>query len=117
GLRPTRAGGGRVRGTTAEGKPSCAAFDRGQGRLIWLSVPHGLTIGRQAHPTLPRLFAHLTRGLMPVEVRGDVQWLVNKNATGWMVALLNPAGAAKPPQGITPTGYRQHRPTPIPPQR
>ena len=94
---------------TPEGKPFCSAFDRGQGRLIWLSVPHGLTIGRQAHPVLPRLFAHLTRGLMPVEVRGDVEWLVNKNAAGWMITLLNPAGAAKPQQGITPTDYRENR--------
>jgi hypothetical protein len=108
-IRPIKADAGRVLAETPEGKPLCAAFDRGQGRLIWLSVPHGLTIGRQAHPTLPRLFAHLTRGLMPVEVRGDVQWLVNKNSTGWMVTLLNPAGASKPQQGITPTDYRENR--------
>jgi hypothetical protein len=46
---------------------------------------------------------------MPVEVQGDVQWLVNRNATGWMVTLLNPAGQAKPQQGITPTDYRENR--------
>jgi hypothetical protein len=108
-FRPINVEGGRALATTSEGKPFCAAFDRGQGRLILLSVPHGLTIGRQAHPVLPRLFAHLTRGLMPVEVRGDVQWLVNKNATGWIVTLLNPAGASKPQQGITPTDYRENR--------
>jgi hypothetical protein len=108
-FRPIKADGGRVLGTTPDGKPICAAFERGQGRLIYLTVPHGLTIGKQAHPVLPRLFAHLARGLMPVEVRGDVQWLINKNATGWMVTLLNPAGAAKPQQGITPTDYRENR--------
>jgi hypothetical protein len=99
----------RVLAMTHDGKAFCRAFDRGQGRLIVLSVPHGLTIGRQTHPVLPRLFVHLTRGLMPVEVRGDVQWLVNRNATGWMITLLNPAGQMKPQQGITPTDYRENR--------
>jgi len=107
--RPIDTSGGRALASTSDGQVFCAAFDRGQGRLIYLSVPHGLTIGRQAHPVLPRLFAHLSRGLMPVEVKGDVQWLLNKNATGWMVTLLNPAGQAKPQQGITPTDYRENR--------
>jgi hypothetical protein len=51
----------------------------------------------------------LTRGLMPVEVEGEVEWLVNRTSDGWLVTLLNPAGRAKPQQGITPTDYRQNR--------
>jgi hypothetical protein len=101
--------GGRPLATTPDGKTFCAAFDRGQGRLIYLAVPHGLTITRNIHSVVPRLFAHLTRGLMPLEVRGDVQWLVNRTNTGWMVTLLNPAGQAKPQHGITPTDYRENR--------
>ena len=101
--------GGRPLATTPDGKTFCAAFDRGKGRLIYLAVPHGLTIARDAHPTVPRLFAHLTRGLMPIEVRGDVQWLVNRTNTGWMVTLLNQAGQVKPQQGITATDYRENR--------
>ena len=46
---------------------------------------------------------------MPIEVDGDVEWLVNRNETGWMVTLLNPAGQDKPQQGITPTDYRENR--------
>jgi hypothetical protein len=46
---------------------------------------------------------------MPIEVHGDVQWLVNKNARGWMVTLINPSGQTKPQQGITPTDYRENR--------
>ena len=66
---------GKPLAITADGKVFCAAFDRGQGRLIVLSVPRGLGIDRTAVPVVPQLFAHLTRGLMPVEVRGDVEWL------------------------------------------
>ena len=107
--RPLTEKGARALATTPAGDVFCAAVDRGKGRLIYLAVPHGLSIGRQALPVLPRLLAHLTRGLMPVEVEGGVEWLVNRTATGWLVTLLNPAGQAKPQQGITPTDYRENR--------
>jgi hypothetical protein len=102
--------GGRPLATTESGDVFCAAFDRGQGRLIYLSVPHGLSIAKQAVPALPRLLAHLTRGLMPFEVDGDVEWLVNRTNRGWAITLLNPAGQDKPQQGILPTDFRQNRP-------
>ncbi|MBY0525849.1 MAG: hypothetical protein K2R98_20825 [Gemmataceae bacterium] len=101
--------GGRALATTAEGKVFCAAFERGKGRLIYLAVPRGLSISRHAIPVVPRLFAHLTRGLTPVEVVGDVEWLLNRTDKGWTVTLLNPAGQPKPQQGILPTDYRENR--------
>lgn len=96
-------------GSTPEGKPFCVAMDRGAGRLVYLTIPRGLGMDRSIHPAVPRLFAHLTRGLMPVEVEGDVEWLVNRTAGGWLVTLMNPAGQAKPQHGITPTDYRENR--------
>lgn len=101
--------GGRALATTSDGKAFCSAFDRGKGRLVYLSVPRGLSIGKQAVPVVARLFAHLTRGLMPVEVDGDVEWMINRTDKAWLVTLLNPAGALKPQQGITPTDYRENR--------
>ena len=103
------ASGGRNLATTESGDVFCAAFDRGRGRLVVLSVPHGLSIGRQAVPVVARLIGHLSRGLMPIEVSGDVEWLVNRTTDGWLVTLLNPAGQAKPQQGITPTDFRENR--------
>jgi len=99
----------KVLARTPDGASFCASEDRGRGRLIYLSVPHGLGINREAHPVLARLLAHLTRGLMPVEVEGDVEWLVSRSDKGWLVTLLNPAGQLKPQQGITPTDYRENR--------
>jgi hypothetical protein len=101
--------GGMTLATTADGKVFCTATDQGKGRLIYLAVPRGLGIDRQALPVLPRLLAHLSRGLMPVEVHGDVEWLVNRTKTGWAVTLLNPAGQLKPQQGILPTDTRENR--------
>lgn len=108
-FRPIDLGAGRAVATTADGKAFCAAIDRGQGRLVYLSVPRGLGIDREAVPVVARLFAHLSRGLMPVEVEGDVEWFVNRTAKGWAVTLLNPAGQDKPQQGIKPTDYRKNR--------
>jgi hypothetical protein len=106
---PTTKDGWKPLAQTATGDTFCAALDRGKGRLIDLAVPHGMSISRQALPVLPRLFLHLTRGLMPVDVAGDVEWLVNRTATGYAVTLLNPAGQIKPQQGITATDYRENR--------
>ncbi len=101
---------GRALAKTADGKTFCAAFDRGQGRLIYFSVPRGLSITRQALPVLPRLIAHLRQGLMPVEVQGDVEWSLNRTDAGsWLVTLMNPAGQLKPQQGILPTDFRENR--------
>jgi hypothetical protein len=101
--------GGQALATTPDGKCFCAAYDRGKGRLIVLSVPQGLGIDKSAHPVVARLMAHLTSGQTPVRVDGDVEWMLNRTATGWIVTLFNPAGQDKPQQGITPTDYRQNR--------
>jgi len=111
--RPILASGGRPLAVTPGGSCFSAAFDRGQGRLIYLGVPYGLGLDRQAVPVLPRLIAHLSRGLMPIEVEGDVEWLVNRTERGWAVTLLNPAGQPKPQQGIVPTDFRESRPVVI----
>ena len=98
-----------VLASTPEGAPVCVAIDRGQGRIVYLAVPYGMSIGKQASPIVARLLAHLTRGLMPVEVDGDVQWMVNRTRDSWVVTLLNPAGQHKPQQGLTPTDFRENR--------
>jgi hypothetical protein len=108
-FRPITAEGARALARTPDGKCFCAALDRGRGRIVYLAVPHGLGIDRQVQPVVPRLIAHLSRGLMPVEVLGDVEWLVNRTAQGWLVTLLNPAGQLKPQQGIHPTDFRENR--------
>jgi len=96
--------------TTRDGKVFCAAFDVGRGRIILVSTPRGLGIDRSLHPVVARVMGHVTRGLMPVEVDGDVNWMVNQASEGkWLVTLLNPYGQDKPQQGITATDYRQNR--------
>lgn len=107
--RPIQNDQGKALAATEDGDVLCTMSDRGLGRLIFWTVPRGLSIGGQSHPILARLIAHLSRGLMPIEVEGDVQWLLNRTNAGWAVTLINPAGQQKPQQGITPTDFRENR--------
>lgn len=112
-FRPIKADGSRAIATAPGGQVICASMDRGKGRLIYLAVPRGMGIDLRATPMLARLFGHLTRGVMPVEVEGDVEWFVNKSDKGWLVTLLNSSGQPKPQHGIGPTDFRMNKPVTI----
>jgi hypothetical protein len=105
--RPVK--GGRALATTANGDAIAAVFERGQGRLAFLSVPLGLGIDGAATPLVALVLAHARQALLPVEVEGEVEWLLNRTPTGWLVTLLNPAGNQRLQHGVGPTDYRQRR--------
>lgn len=86
-----------------------AAFPKGQGRLIFLSLPGGLGIDGSATPAAGLVLTAVCRQVMPVQVAGEVEWLVNRTERGWIVTLFNPAGSAKPQHGVVPTDYTQAR--------
>jgi len=90
-----------------------AAYKRGKGRLVYLSIPLGLGIDQAATPAVALLLAAVRQGLLPVDVRGDVEWLLNRTDRGWIVTLLNPAGCTKPQHGVVPTDFPQTRPVTI----
>ncbi len=101
--------GGKPIATDEKGNAMISSFDQGKGRLVYVSIPLGLSMDKHLAPPVTDLFIQAFRGLTPVSVQGDVQWMLNKNATGWMVTIINPYGQEKPQQGITPTDYRQNR--------
>jgi hypothetical protein len=93
----------------SNGDVVAATYKSGQGRLVFLSIPLGLGIDQSASPAVALLIANVRQGLLPVDVRGDVEWLLNRTDKGWIVTLLNPAGCNKPQHGIVPTDYTQTR--------
>lgn len=101
--------GGRSLATASNGDSLVAVFERGQGRLVLISVPRGLGIDNAATPIVPLVLANLRQGLMPVEVEGEVEWLLNRTERGWVIGLFNPAGISKPQHGVVPTDYSQQR--------
>jgi hypothetical protein len=46
------------------------------------------------------MLAHVFHDATPVKVRGDVEYLINRSANGWIVTLLNNNGVYKPAHGL-----------------
>ena len=51
-------------------------------------------------PFAAHLLAHVFADATPVKVTGDVEYLINRTANGWVVTLLNNNGVFKPQQGM-----------------
>jgi hypothetical protein len=51
-------------------------------------------------PFVAHLLAHLCADATPVQVSGEVEYLINRNARGWVVTLINNKGVFKPQQGL-----------------
>ncbi|HZK79413.1 MAG TPA: hypothetical protein VFC46_00055, partial [Humisphaera sp.] len=99
--------GGKVLATAGD-HPIAVSQDRGKGRLIMIGIPMGLGIDERPSPVLALVMRHLTQGLMPISVTGDVEWTVNRlDDGGWVVSLLNNRGVIKPQHGVLPTDYHE----------
>ncbi len=86
---------------TAEGgDPVAISRPVGEGKIIWIGIPKGLGLDDRATPVLSKVMLHLRQGLLPVEVRGDVEYSLNRNETGWVVTLFNNRGNYKPQHGL-----------------
>ena len=94
---------------SAEKGAIASVFPRGSGRLVFLSIPGGLGLDEAATPLAPLTLEFVRQGLMPIEVDGEVEWLLNRTEKGWLVTLFNPAGANKPQHGVVVTDYAQER--------
>jgi hypothetical protein len=102
------AGKDRVLAATADGAPLCVERKLGKGRLISIAMPLGLGVNERPTPLSGLVMEYVTRGLMPMQVQGDVEWTLNKLGDGgWLVSLFNNRGVNKPQHGINPTDYKQ----------
>src|SRR5262249_49737741 len=70
----------------------------GKGKLILVTVPDFLGEDERMTPLVAHLLAHLASDATPIDVKGDVEYLVNRNASGWVVTLFNDNGVLKPQQ-------------------
>jgi len=106
--RALTAGKDRVLATASDGTPICVARKAGKGQIIAVAASLGLGIDGRPVPLLGLLMRHLTQGLVPVKVTGDVQWIVNRlDDGGWLVALFNNRGVIKPQHGVLPTMHEE----------
>jgi hypothetical protein len=86
--------------TTPQGEPLVTVNKVGRGQVIFIAVPDLLGEDERMTPVAAHLLAHLFADATPVSVQGGVEYLVNRNANGWVVTLFNNEGVFKPQQGL-----------------
>jgi hypothetical protein len=85
------------------GDPLVTVNKVGKGSVIFSSLPDLLGIDERMTPFAAHMLAHVFTEATPVKVSGDggnVEYLVNRTATGWVVTLINNDGVFKPQQGL-----------------
>ncbi len=72
----------------------------GRGKVILIAVRDLLGEDERMPAFVAHVLAHLAADATPVHVDGDVEYLVNRTARGWVVTLFNDNGVFKPQQGL-----------------
>jgi len=85
---------------TPQGDPLVTINRVGRGRIVYVAVPDLLGLDERLIPAAAHVLAHLLADATPVKVEGNVEYLVNRNARGWVVTLINNRGVYKPQQGL-----------------
>ena len=86
--------------TSPAGDPLVTVNKVGKGSVVFAAVPDLLGHDERITPFAAHMLAHVFNDATPVKVRGDVEHLINKNANGWVVTLLNNNGVYKPAHGM-----------------
>ena len=85
---------------TSNGDPLVTVNKVGRGRVVFVALPDLLGEDERLTPFAAHLLAHLASEATPVRVDGDVEYLINRTARGWVVTLFNDNGVFKPQQGM-----------------
>jgi hypothetical protein len=85
---------------TETGDPLVTVQKIGKGRVVFCAIPDLLGLDERMTPAAAHMLVHLLSDASPVRVVGDVQHLVNRSSTGWIVTLINNRGVYKPQQGL-----------------
>jgi hypothetical protein len=72
----------------------------GRGSVVFVALPDLLGEDERLPPFVAHTLAHLCADATPVQVRGEIQYLVNRTPTGWAITLINNRGIFKPQQGL-----------------
>jgi hypothetical protein len=92
--------GAQVLIETQTGDPLVTINKVGRGKLVFVALPDLLGEDERLTPFVAHLLAHLAADATPVRVRGEVEYLINRTAGGWVITLINSRGVLKPQQGL-----------------
>jgi len=82
------------------GDPLVTVNRVGRGRVVFIALPDLLGEDERITPFVAHLLAHLASEATPVRVEGDVEFMINRTARGWVVTLFNDNGVFKQQQGM-----------------
>ena len=92
--------GARALITTTNGEPLVTINKVGKGAVVFVAINDLLGEDERITPFAAHLLAHVFADATPIKVRGDVEYLINRNDRGWVVTLFNNNGVYKPQQGL-----------------
>ena len=86
--------------TTSKGDPLVTINQIGKGKVIFVAVRDLLGEDERMLPLAAHVLSHVFVNAAPVKVSGDVEYLINRNSSGWVITMLNNNGVFKPQQGM-----------------
>lgn len=90
------------------GDPLVTSNKVGKGTVVLSALPDWLGADERMTPFAAHLLAHVFADATPVKVNGDVEYLINRTANGWVVTLINNNGVFKPQQGLAQVDRRAY---------
>jgi len=92
----------KVKATTArviaeddDGNPLILVNSYGKGVVIFTTPLYLLDFEQKILPLAGYLLRRLTEEVLPLEIKGDIQYIINRNEKGWVVGLINNNGVYK----------------------
>lgn len=82
------------------GDPLVTVNKVGKGSVVFATLPDLLGEDERITPFAAHMLAHVFSDAVPLKVTGDVEYLVNRTSTGWVVTMLNNNGVFKTQQGM-----------------
>ncbi|HZN05496.1 MAG TPA: DUF4350 domain-containing protein, partial [Pyrinomonadaceae bacterium] len=82
------------------GDPLVAVNKVGKGSVVLSALPDWLGQDERMTPFAAHMLVHIFADITPVKVTGDVEYLINRTATSWIITLLNNNGVFKTQQGM-----------------
>ncbi|HET9713441.1 MAG TPA: hypothetical protein VFP64_16220, partial [Pyrinomonadaceae bacterium] len=86
--------------TTLSDEPLVTVNKVGRGNVVFAGVPDLLGEDERITTFAAHMLAHVFADAVPVKVVGDVEYLINRTANGWIVTMFNNNGVFKTQQGM-----------------
>ena len=86
--------------SSPNGDPLVTIYKLGKGIVVINTLRDLLGLDGRVPPFAAHMLAHVFANATPIKVSGDVEYLINRTDTSWVVTLINNNGVNKPQQGL-----------------